>query len=72
LPFECNLQRYSVGNASPPLNELVAKELLEFAKHEVNIGSIKSSIARLQRLAGGFDKISGAMTYALSWWGSAR
>ena len=56
-----------VGNASPPLNELVAKELLEFAKHEVNIGSIKSSIARLQRLSGGFDKLSGAMTYALSW-----
>ena len=38
----------------------------EFAKHEVNIGSIKSSVAHPTRRRG-FDKIGAAMTYALSW-----
>ena len=41
--------------------------MLEFSKHEVNIGSIKSSIARIQRLTAGFDKIGSGLTYALSW-----
>ena len=54
-------------HSSPPMNETVSKELLEFSKHEVNIGSIKSSIARIQRLTAGFDKIGSGLTYALSW-----
>ena len=53
--------------ASPPVSESASKILLEFAKHEVNIGSIKSSVARIQRVVAGFDKIGAAMTYALSW-----
>ena len=53
--------------ASPPITETASKILLEFAKHEVNIGSIKSSVARIQRVVAGFDKIGAAMTYALSW-----
>lgn len=54
-------------NASPPIGELASKQLLEFSKHEVNIGSIKSSIARIQRVVAGFDELSLGLTYALSW-----
>jgi hypothetical protein len=56
-----------LAQASPPINEVCSKILLEFSKHEVNIGSIKSSVARIQRVAAGFDKIGAAVTYALSW-----
>jgi hypothetical protein len=54
-------------HSSPPMNETVSKELLEFAKHEVNVASIKSSIARIQRLTAGFDQIGAGLTFALSW-----
>ena len=56
-----------LAQASPPINESASKILLEFSKHEVNIGSIKSSVARIQRVAAGFDKIGAAVSYALSW-----
>ena len=50
-----------LAQASPPINEVCSKILLEFSKHEVNIGSIKSSVARIQRVAAGFDKIGAAI-----------
>ena len=56
-----------LAQSSPPLAPLASKELLEYAKHEVNIGSIKSSIARIQRLVAGLDKITSFAQYALSW-----
>lgn len=56
-----------LAQSSPPLAPLASKELLEFAKHEVNIGSIKSSIARIQRLVAGLDKFTSFAAYALSW-----
>ena len=62
---EMLVQRLAI--ASPPLSDAVSKQLLEFAKHEVNVGSIKSSIARIQRLVAGVDKITAAIAYALSW-----
>ena len=56
-----------LAQANPPINEVCSKILLEFSKHEVNIGSIKSSVARIQRVTAGFDKIGAAIAYALSW-----
>ena len=56
-----------LAQASPPIHETASKIMLEFSKHEVNIGSIKSSVARIQRVVAGFDKIGAAATYALSW-----
>ena len=56
-----------LAQSSPLLAPLASKELLEYAKHEVNIGSIKSSIARIQRLVAGLDKITSFAQYALSW-----
>ena len=56
-----------LARASPPIGETASKIMLEFSKHEVNIGSIKSSVARIQRVVAGFDKIRAAISYALSW-----
>ena len=54
-------------NSNPSIPEVVSKELLDFSKQDVSIKSIKSSIARMERVVTNLTSIGDNLSYALSW-----
>ena len=56
-----------LSQANPPIPEKVSQHILAYAQHSVNVMSIKSSIARLEKSMSGFVKLHKFMTYTFSW-----
>jgi hypothetical protein len=56
-----------LSQSNPPIPEKVSQHVLAYAQHSVNVMSIKSSIARLEKSMSGFVKFHKFMTYTFSW-----
>ena len=54
-------------NSNPCIPESVSKEMIDASKQEVSVKSIKSSIARMQRVLTNLTSIGDNLSYALSW-----
>lgn len=56
-----------LGLCNPPVKEAIAKEMLDFSRHEFNSRMIQASIARLQCVAAEGIEVVGAMDDIFSW-----
>ena len=54
-------------NSNPSIPEAVSKELLDFSRNEASIKSIKSSIARMERVVTNLTSVGDGFSYAMSW-----
>ena len=53
--------------ANPPIPEKVSQHILAYSQHTVNVMSIKSSIARLEKSMSGFVNLHKGLTFTFSW-----
>ena len=53
--------------ANPPIPEKVSQHILAYSQHTVNVMSIKSSIARLEKSMSGFVNLHQGLTFTFSW-----
>ena len=53
--------------ANPPIPEKVSQHILAYSQHTVNVMSIKSSVARLEKSMSGFIKLHKGLTFTFSW-----